>query len=96
MEEDLIADYADGSDLIGHKKAQKTSAFVPIPLGLRTDRQRKIGRRLPKLTESERLKTDDGRQRTEGMNWVPDKRVLGSALRFEKLGDFAGRIGKQK
>jgi hypothetical protein len=36
LEENLIADYADDSDLIGHKKGQKT--------------QRKIGRRLPKLT----------------------------------------------
>jgi hypothetical protein len=28
LEENLIADYADDSDLISHKKAQKTSAFA--------------------------------------------------------------------
>jgi hypothetical protein len=44
-EEHLIADYTDDTDLIGHKKAQKTSAFIPIQLGLRTDRQRKISQR---------------------------------------------------
>jgi hypothetical protein len=33
---------ADCAEKISHEKAQKTSAFVPIPLGLRTDRRRKI------------------------------------------------------
>jgi hypothetical protein len=52
----LATDFTDFADLFGQKKVQKTSAFVPIPLGLRTDRQRKIGRRLPKLTERVRAK----------------------------------------
>jgi hypothetical protein len=49
LEENLIADYADDSDLIGHKKIQKTSAFVSIPLGLRTDRRRKISHEFARM-----------------------------------------------
>jgi hypothetical protein len=37
LEEKLTTDFTDFADLFGHKKAQKT--------------RRKIGRRLPKLTE---------------------------------------------
>jgi DNA polymerase elongation subunit (family B) len=50
LEEKLATDFTDFADLFGHKKAQKTSVFVPITLGLQTDRRRKIRRRLPKLT----------------------------------------------
>jgi hypothetical protein len=53
----LATDFTDFTDIFGHEKVQKASAFVPIPLGLRTDRRGKIGCRLTKLTESVRGKS---------------------------------------
>jgi hypothetical protein len=55
LEEKLATDFTGCTDLIGQKKVQKTSAFAKATAG----QAKKIRRRLPKLTESKRQKTDD-------------------------------------
>ena len=37
---------------------------------------------LPEADDGRQM-TDDRKQMTEGMKWVPDKKFLGSALRYE-------------